>query len=90
MCSTYVQKRRRRALLALLMLQAFSLFKGLTPPLIGVVFIHSSVFGSNAIAQAILGKRDGVPLTLTEIYLSGVLAGSVQALFSFRLSVAPS
>jgi hypothetical protein len=76
--------------MALLMLQAFSLFKGLTPPLIGVVFIHSSVFGSNAIAQAILGKRDGVPLTLTEIYLSGVLAGSVQALFSFRLSVAPS
>ncbi|KAJ3323782.1 hypothetical protein HDV06_001152 [Boothiomyces sp. JEL0866] len=54
----------------------FGLYKGMTAPILGVAFVNSVLFTSNAWFKGLFEKKE---LELSEIYISGGCAGMVSA-----------
>ena len=71
-----------------------ALYRGITPPLLGVAGVNSLLFASNAYARKLVNPFGPESLTIGQVAIAGSMAGAVQSLLAspvemFKVSLCP-
>lgn len=59
-----------------------ALYKGVSPPLLGVAGVNSLLFASNAYARRLVNPFGPESLTIRQVAAAGAMAGAVQSLLA--------